>query len=347
MIGNKQIPRLAKDIGEQVSRYLDTLTKPQGSLGRLEKLAIDLAEMTGDPFPSVTPPGVLVFAADHGVTEEGVSAYPKEVTAQMVLNFLEGGAAINVLSRQIAAKFAIVDVGVAMEVDGNGLIKRKVRAGTANFCKEDAMAEEEVLQALKVGEEEASQLIDQGVKCLMVGEMGIGNTTSASALLSVLSGRNLNELVGPGTGITPERMEHKRQVIERAVAERNPNRHDPIDVLSKLGGLEIAAMAGAMLESARKRIPIILDGFICTVAALIAREIDARVSEYVIAGHRSAEPGHLAALEQLGKQPILDMEMRLGEGSGAVLAFPVVEAATRIVREMATFSQAGVSEKRE
>ncbi|PWA12226.1 nicotinate-nucleotide--dimethylbenzimidazole phosphoribosyltransferase [Pueribacillus theae] len=342
-----EIPLLAKDIGREVSAYLNTLTKPIGSLGRLETLAVELAEMTGSRFPVVAPPGVLVFAADHGVTEEGVSAYPKEVTAQMVLNFLSGGAAMNVFSRQIGALFEIVDVGVAEAVDGEGLIARNVRAGTRNFCQEDAMAEEEVIQALNVGKEEAAKMIENGAKCLIVGEMGIGNTTSASALLSVITGKNVKELIGPGTGLNSDQMTKKQSVIERAIEARKPDQNDPLDLLKKLGGLEIAAMAGAMLEAARNRIPIIVDGFICTVAALIANQFDNRASDYMIAGHHSTEPGHKTALEELGKQPLLDLEMRLGEGTGAALAFPIVEAATNMLCEMATFSEAGVSGKSE
>lgn len=339
------IPLLDKKIGKEVSAYIDTLTKPIGSLGRLEQLAVELAEMTGNRFPVVTPPGVLVFAADHGVTEEGVSAYPKEVTAQMVYNFLSGGAAMNVFSRQIKALFEIIDIGVAEPVEGEGLINRKVRAGTRNFCQKDAMTEDEAAQALHVGKEEAAKIIEKGAKCLIVGEMGIGNTTSASALLAVMTGKNVKDLIGPGTGLMPEQISNKQNVIERAIKARKPNRNDPLDLLKKLGGLEIAAMSGAMLEAAGNRIPIIVDGFICTVAALIANQLDSRASDYMIAGHHSTEPGHKTALEELGKQPLLNLEMRLGEGTGAALAFPIVKAATNMLCEMATFSEAGVSEK--
>lgn len=340
---HNNIPPLSKEMGEKVARYLDTLTKPQGSLGRLEQLAVELAEMTASPFPVVTPPAVIVFAADHGVTAEGVSAYPQEVTAQMVKNFLAGGAAINVFSKQIGAIFEIVDVGIANDVNDIRLTKRKIRAGTANFCREDAMSREEAEEAITIGKEETAKMIVNGGNCLIIGEMGIGNTTAASALLSVLTGRNVAELVGPGTGITAEQIRHKQHVIAKAVSDRNPDKDDPLDLLAKLGGLEIAAMTGAMLEAAKNRTPIIVDGFICTVAALLACEIDVRVSGYMIAGHRSAEPGHMAALEWLGKQPLLELNMRLGEGTGAAVAFPIVESAANMLSEMATFSQAGIS----
>lgn len=339
------IPALNEEMGEKVEAYIDTLTKPIGSLGRLETIAVQLAEMTGEPFPVVSPPGALLFASDHGVTEEGVSAYPKEVTAQMVYNFLSGGAAMNVFSRYIGAQFAIVDIGVAETLSHEQLISRKIRRGTRNFCVEDAMTEEEAIQAITIGQEEARQLINNGVKCLIVGEMGIGNTTSASALLAAMTNQNVGELIGPGTGLKKEQMKIKQEVIERALAERKPDKNDPIDMIKKLGGYEIAAMSGAMLEAAKNRVPIIVDGFICTVSALLATAIDKRASDYMLVGHQSTEPGHKAALEQLGKMPILDLQMRLGEGTGAALAFPIVEAATKMLSEMATFSEAGVSDK--
>lgn len=339
------IPALNEEMGEKVEAYIDTLTKPIGSLGRLETIAVQLAEMTGEPFPVVSPPGALLFASDHGVTEEGVSAYPKEVTAQMVYNFLSGGAAMNVFSRYIGAQFAIVDIGVAETLSHEQLISRKIRRGTRNFCVEDAMTEEEAIQAITIGQEEARQLINNGVKCLIVGEMGIGNTTSASALLAAMTNQNVGELIGPGTGLKKEQMKIKQEVIERALAERKPDKNDPIDMIKKLGGYEIATMSGAMLEAAKNRVPIIVDGFICTVSALLATAIDKRASDYMLVGHQSTEPGHKAALEQLGKMPILDLQMRLGEGTGAALAFPIVEAATKMLSEMATFSEAGVSDK--
>lgn len=340
------IPSLNKEVSTQAQRHIDSLTKPIGSLGRLETLAIELAEMTGNPFPTVTPPATLLFASDHGVTAEGVSAYPKEVTAQMVLNFLVGGAAMNVFSRHIGAQFAIVDVGVSETITHEKLISRKIRRGTRNFVKEAAMTEAEAHEALSIGKDEARNLIDNGAKCMIVGEMGIGNTTSASALLAAITEKNISELIGPGTGLSKEQMKVKEQIIENALKARMPDKNDPIDLVTKLGGFEIVAMAGAMLEAGRQRIPIILDGFICTVSAIIATKMNRRVSDYMIAGHLSAEPGHRVALQYLDKQPLLELNMRLGEGTGAAIAYPIVEAATKMVSEMATFAEAGVSEKK-
>lgn len=333
-----------KEIGEKAQKYVDTLTKPLGSLGQLEDLAIQLVEMTSNPFPSVFPPGVVVFAADHGIASAGVSAYPQEVTAQMVMNFLQGGAAINVFSRQIQAITSIVDVGVCTDIKHEQLINRKVRYGTANFLIKDAMSEEEVNEAICYGMEASQSLIDKGVKSLIIGELGIGNTTTSAAILAALTGINIDQLVGIGTGINAEKVQYKRDVIEKALQLRKPNSNDPIDVLAKVGGLEIAAMVGAMLQAAKHKIPIIVDGFICTTAALIAQSLNKHVKDYMIIGHQSMEPGHQVAIRLLGKKPILNLQMRLGEGSGAALAYPIVEAACRMINEMATFSEAGVSQ---
>lgn len=252
---------------------------------------------------------------------------------------------MNVFSRHIGAQFAIVDVGVAETISHEQLISRKIRPGTRNFCVENAMTEDEAIQAIMIGQKEAAKFIQNGAKCLIVGEMGIGNTTSASALLAAMTEKDVAELIGPGTGLNEKQMKVKKEAIERALAERKPDKHNPIDMIKKLGGYEIAAMSGAMLEAAKNRVPIIVDGFICTVSALIATKIDRRASDYMFVGHRSKEPGHQTAFEQLGKYPILDLEMRLGEGTGAALAFPIIEAATKMLSEMATFSEAGISKK--
>lgn len=341
----KDIQPSNKQVGESVRSYIDTLTKPPGSLGRLEEIAIDLAAMTEERFPVVTPPGVIVFAADHGVVKEGVSAFPQEVTAQMVMNFLRGGAAINVFSRQIGAHFEIIDVGVAEDLNEEGLIRKKVRYGTANFCEQDAMTKDEAEQALSVGYEEAEKMIKKGIKCLILGEMGIGNTTASSAILTVLNEGKIEGLVGQGTGISNDKLQFKQRVIERAIKERKPNRKDPMDILAKVGGLEIAAMAGAMLASAANRIPILVDGFICSTAALIAKELCNNATDYMFVGHRSLEPGHDTAIKLLGKKPILDFGFRLGEGTGAAVAFPILLSATLMTKEMATFSSANISNK--
>lgn len=339
------IPPIHREMIEQARDYINQLTKPPGSLGRLEEVAATLAGMTGELFPRVTPPGVLVFAADHGVTAEGVSAYPAEVTAQMVKNFANGGAAINVFSRQIGALLRIVDVGVAVPVMDERVIQKKVRPGTNNFTQAEAMTLQEAEQALHVGYEQAVSIIGQGARTLIAGEMGIGNTTTASALLAALTDEPLGHIVGKGTGIREETLAHKRDVIRRALLLHQPDPSKPLEWLSKIGGLEIAAMAGAMLAAAERRIPILLDGLICTVAALVARQFAANVIDYMIAGHRSQEPGHRIALRLLGKEPLLDLGMRLGEGSGAAVAFPLLLSATAMVNEMATFSSADISDR--
>jgi nicotinate-nucleotide--dimethylbenzimidazole phosphoribosyltransferase len=335
-----------KQMGKEVRAYLDTLTKPPGSLGRLEDLAVQLAEITSNPFPVVTPPGVIVFAADHGVTAEGVSAFPKEVTAQMVDNFLADGSAINVLSKMIAARFNIVDVGVADDLEGSALIRRKVRYGTANFCLHDAMSRKEAIEAVEAGIEESEYMIEKdGIKCLIPGDMGIGNTTASSAILAVLSNQPLESLVGPGTGISTKQIKQKQGIIAKALASRNPDPNDPIDILSKVGGLEIAGIVGAVLSAAGHRIPVVIDGFISTVAALLAVKIAPEAADYMIIGHRSAEPGHDASITMLKKEPLLDLRLRLGEGSGAALAFPILEASTKLLKDMATFDSSGIFEQ--
>ncbi|QJQ97043.1 MULTISPECIES: nicotinate-nucleotide--dimethylbenzimidazole phosphoribosyltransferase [Halomonadaceae] len=331
-----------REAGKRVAAYLDTLTKPPGSLGRLESLAVELAHITGQDFPKVAPPGVLVFAADHGVAAEGVSAFPQEVTAQMVANFVAGGAAINAFARQIGARLEVVDVGVASQLEGDGLVHDKVRPGTANIVCEDAMSREQAVCAIEVGIRAANRALEAGCRCLIVGEMGIANTTASSALLAVLSGSPLDELVGPGTGIEAERLVHKRSVIERAIEGRRADAEDPLEVLTKLGGLEIAAMTGAYLGAAARRTPVLVDGFIATVAALVACRLRPEARRAMIFGHRSREPGHEVALALLEGEPLLDLELRLGEGTGAALAYPILQAATRMLSEMATFASAGV-----
>ncbi|PMR78739.1 nicotinate-nucleotide--dimethylbenzimidazole phosphoribosyltransferase [Billgrantia endophytica] len=334
-----------KTIADRVLAHLNRLTKPPGSLGRLESLAVTLATITGEAFPRVTPPGVLVFAADHGVAAEGVSAFPQAVTGQMVANFLAGGAAINVFARQIGARLEVIDVGVAAELPGQApeFVDEKVRFGTANFVERDAMTRAEAERAVEVGIRAAKRAIEGGCRCLIVGEMGIANTTASSALLAVLTGEPVANLIGPGTGIPESRLSHKQAIIERAIRARAPDRQDPMDMLAKLGGLEIAAMTGAYLGGASRRLPLLVDGFIATVAALLACRLNPVVRDYLIFAHRSSEPGHVKALVALGGEPLLDLELRLGEGTGAALAFPLLTAATGMLADMATFEAAGVA----
>jgi nicotinate-nucleotide--dimethylbenzimidazole phosphoribosyltransferase len=325
----------------------DVLTKPRGSLGRLETLSVQLAGIARRcPPPVPARKSVLVFAGDHGVVAQGVSAYPQEVTPQMVTNFLRGGAAINVLARGAGAEVVIVDAGVAAEMASrNGLVHGKIAAGTADMSLGPAMTLEQARAAIALGVRVAEHEIAAGLDLLACGDMGIGNTTAATAIAAVFTGKSPMELTGPGTGLPPAAVIHKAKVVERALALNRPLPSDGLDVLAKVGGFEIGAICGAMLAAAAARVPIVVDGFIATAGALIAAALAPRAVAYMIAGHRSAEPGHDAALARLGLTPLLDLGMRLGEGTGAVLAMSLVEASARVISEMASFAEAGVSEK--
>ena len=332
--------------GETALHHINNLTKPLGSLGELEIIGVKLAEITGKALPEVSPPGVIVFAADHGIADEGVSAYPQEVTAQMVLNLLSGGAGINVFTNAVNGMIEVVDVGVKSDIDCQDLIHAKIAWGTKNFAKEEAMTRDEAVQSLEIGMERAKAMIDdKGAKLLIVGELGIANTTVSSAITAILINKEVRSLVGQGTGILPTALDFKASVIEKALEKHKPNPDDAIDILQKVGGFEIGAMAGAMLYAASRRIPILLDGFICTASALLAEKLAPNVKDYMLAGHQSAEPGHKAALEALDKKPLLQLQLRLGEGSGAALAFHLVEASTKMMKEMATFEAANVSKE--
>lgn len=341
------LPQLDSIAAERAMRRLDRLTKPPGSLGRLERLAVELAAIQAEALPRLSPPAMLVFAADHGVAAEGVSAFPQAVTAQMVANFTAGGAAINVFARQHGARLEVIDVGVATPLpDGTAdhplLVSERVRLGTANMLEGDAMSRDEAQQAMAAGGRAAERAAAAGCRSLIVGEMGIANTTASSALLAALTGKPVAGLVGPGTGIDDERLAHKRAVIERALAARQPDPADPLGALATVGGLEIAAMAGALLVGASHRLPLIVDGFIATVAALLACRLQPSLRDFLIFGHRSREPGHELALQALDARPLLDFELRLGEGTGAALAFPLLDSACRLLAEMATFDDAGI-----
>jgi nicotinate-nucleotide--dimethylbenzimidazole phosphoribosyltransferase len=340
------IPPLDESAMRSARARQDTLTKPRGSLGRLEELSIQLAGMKADPFPSVEQKAVIVMAADHGVAAEGVSAYPSEVTAQMVLNFLRGGAAINSLARQAGARVSVVDIGVASEFRAvSGLIQRKVMCGTRSLAQGPAMTREEAEQALQVGVDVLNEESARGLDLVATGDMGIGNTTPSSAIAAVMTSLPVSQVVGRGTGIDDQGLQHKIQLIEQALAVNQPVAGDALDVLHKVGGLEIAGLAGVMIAAASKRTPIVVDGFISTAAAMIAVGLAPGVREYLISAHQSVEVGHRAMLSHLGLTPLLDLNLRLGEGTGAALAFHLIEASTRILREMATFDEAGVSDK--
>lgn len=341
----RNIKPLDEKAMEMAKERQDQLTKPAGSLGVLEDISIKLAGITGSVINAVDNKAVIVMAGDHGVTEEGVSAFPKEVTPQMVLNFVNGGAAINVLARHVGARVRVVDVGVAAAIDDPSVISKKIRNGTSNFAKGPAMTKEEAVKALEVGIEVANEEIDNGTSLLATGDMGIGNTTPSSAILIALTGKPVDGLVGKGTGINNGVLDHKKKVIDDAISLLKPDKNDPIDVMSKIGGFEIGALAGLILGAAARRVPVVIDGFISGAAALIAGRISPQSTEYMIASHVSVEPGHRVILDELGLKPMLHMDMRLGEGTGAALAMGLVDAATKIMKEMATFAEAGVSEK--
>jgi nicotinate-nucleotide--dimethylbenzimidazole phosphoribosyltransferase len=325
---------------------LDRLTKPIGSLGRLEEIAVQYAMISGEMKPPVPRGAVFTFAADHGVAMEGVSAYPREVTPQMVLNFLRGGAGVNVLARHVGVDVRIVDIGVAHEFGVQpGLIQRKIMAGTNNFLTQAAMTRDQAEQAVMVGVELSMGAARDGIGLLGTGDMGIGNTTASSAITVVMTGRFPEEVTGRGTGIDDAAHARKIDVIRQAVARHRPDRADPIGVLSTVGGLEIAGLAGLIVGAAACRVPVVLDGFIAGAAALIAVSLQPRCREYLIASHRSVERGHQAILDQLGLQPLLDLQLRLGEGTGACLGMGLVFSAVKIMTEMATFGEAGVSER--
>ncbi|HEY3343528.1 MAG TPA: nicotinate-nucleotide--dimethylbenzimidazole phosphoribosyltransferase [Anaerolineaceae bacterium] len=324
----------------------DQLTKPAGSLGRLEELSIQLAAATGQARPSVARKAVIVMAGDHGVVVEGVSAYPAEVTPEMVLNFVAGGAAINVLSRQAGARVIVVDVGVAADMEPNpAIVSAKVRHGTRNMAVEPAMTRAEVEQAIQVGMDVVRREIEAGLDLVATGDMGIGNTTPSSAITAVFTGLSPRLVTGRGTGLDDEGLSRKAAIIEKALAANRPDPADALDVLAKVGGLEIAGLVGVILGAAERRVPVMIDGFISGAAALIAAELAPGVKPYLIAAHQSVEIGHRAILERLGLRPLLTLDLCLGEGTGAALAFHLAEAAVRTLNEMATFDQAGVATK--
>jgi nicotinate-nucleotide--dimethylbenzimidazole phosphoribosyltransferase len=330
--------------------HLDVLTKPIGSLGMLEDIAAQMVSIRGNDFAEPLRKAVYVFAADHGITAEGVSAYPSEVTRQMVLNFLAQGAAINVLAKLHRVHMNVVDVGVDANFAGlDGLLDCKVRRGTRNMLHEAAMGDEELAQALEVGGKLAAEAKAKGQSLVAVGEMGIGNTTAASAITSALTGKPVAHVTGRGTGLDAGARGQKQEIIEAVVQKHFSNigidsAPKPLEVLRCVGGLEIAAMTGLILGAARRGIAVVADGFISTAAAAIAFAIEPRVRGYLFAGHQSEEPGHRVLLEYIGLKPILLLNMRLGEGTGAVLAMPIIESAMCLYNEMATFASAGVSE---
>jgi nicotinate-nucleotide--dimethylbenzimidazole phosphoribosyltransferase len=339
---------LDQDAVRRASRRLDALTKPPGSLGRLESLAMQLAGISGDPEGRFRRRAIVVAAADHGVVRQGVSAYPADVTPQMVANFLGGGAAINVLAELVGATVTVIDAGVAGEIpDMEGsrarLIRAPIRPGTDDITVGPAMSHEEALRAIGLGLRAVADLEDEGVDLVGIGEMGIGNTTAASAVTAAMTGLASDRVTGRGTGIDDATHAHKIDVIERALARDRLDPADPLGVLAAVGGFEMGALVGVMLGASGARIPVILDGFITGAAALLAAALAPGIEVRWIAAHRSVEPGHAVVLERLGLRPLLELDLRLGEGTGAALAMSLVDAAIAIRDGMATFDSAGVA----
>ena len=325
----------------------DSLTKPRASLGALEDVSVQLAGLAGRcPPPLPEPATVAVFAGDHGVHAQGVTPWPQEVTAQMVANFAAGGAVINALAAQSGADVVVVDVGVASDLESvPGLVVRKVGRGTHDMTREPAMTRAEARAAVDVGIGVARDLVAGGMRCLLTGDMGIANTTPAAALIAVFTGAAPADVTGRGTGIDDATLTRKVGVVARALARHHPDPADPLGVLAAVGGFEHAALAGYVLGAAAARVPIVLDGVIACAAALAARALAPDTTAAMIAGHRSVEPGASVALAALGLTPLVDLRMRLGEGSGAMLALPIVQGAARVLRDVATFDAAGVTEK--
>lgn len=328
---------------------LDTLTKPKGSLGRLEEIAARVVAISKNLKPSVKNKVIFTMAGDHGVCEEGVSAYPQEVTPQMVYNFLRGGAAINVLARNAGAEVIVVDMGVKEKIKTEktrNFKDKKVAFGTKNFAKEPAMTREEALKSVLAGIEVFNEAYaEQKIELVGVGDMGIGNTTPSSAIISAVTGEDVALVTGRGTGINDTTYARKIDAIKKGLYLHKPDPKDPIDVLSKVGGFEIGGIAGVILAAASKKVPVVVDGLISSSGALIAFEICPAVKDYIFFAHQSVEAGQLAVLRRVNQRPLLNLDMRLGEGTGAALAMGIVEAAVKVLNEMATFTEAGVSEE--
>ncbi|MEE8401728.1 MAG: nicotinate-nucleotide--dimethylbenzimidazole phosphoribosyltransferase [Candidatus Hydrothermarchaeaceae archaeon] len=341
-----QIRTLDEEAKRQARERQDLLTKPQGSLGMLEELSIKIAGIKGTAKPELRRKVIFTMAGDHGVVQEGVSAFPQEVTSQMVFNFIAGGAGINVLAKHVGAEVIVVDMGVAYDfTPSSKLVDKKIAKGTKNMVKGPAMNRDEAIKAIGAGidvfEDEFKK---RSIDIVGIGDMGIGNTTASSAIAAAISGKEVREITGRGTGINGQVFENKVNVIKRALEINKPSRKDPIEILAKVGGFEIGGLAGVCLAAAARGVPIVIDGFIATAGAMIAVEIAPIVRDYMIAAHKSVEAGHVTMLEHLGLSPLLDFNLRLGEGTGAALGISIAEASVRILSEMATFEEAGVSE---
>jgi nicotinate-nucleotide--dimethylbenzimidazole phosphoribosyltransferase len=341
----KNVKPLDKAAMDRASQRQNQLTKPRGSLGTLENISIQVAGIRGQSLPQIKNKAIITMAADHGVVAQGVSLYPQEVTAQMVLNFLRGGAAINVLSRQIGARVVIVDMGVTTKLpEFEKVLGKSIGPGTADMCIGPAMTRAQAIDSVEAGISIIEKEIAKGLDIVGTGEMGIGNTTAASAIVAAVTGKPAASITGKGTGINDDQLKHKIAIIEKALAVNKPDPHDAIDVLAKVGGFEIGGMAGVILGGAANHIPVVIDGFISGAAALIAVGICPGARDYLIASHLSVEQGHKHCLKHLGLSPAFDLNMRLGEGTGAALGIFLTEAAVNLLGQMATFSEAGVSD---
>ena len=341
-----EIGDLDSDLMGKAQERLDNLTKPQGSLGRLEELAKLIVGITRKESPTLKNKVIFTLAGDHGVTEEGVSAFPKEVTPQMVYNFLKGGAGINVLANHVGAKVVVVDAGVAVGLEPHpDLVIKKINYGTKNMTKGPAMTREEAIRSIESGIEVFENELKKGIDIVGTGDMGIGNTTPSSAITAVFTGKPIETLTGKGAGVDEKGLKNKIEIIKRALEVNKPDSKDAIDVLSKVGGFEIGGLVGIILASASRRIPVVIDGFISGAAALVAYHLEPKVKDYMIAGHCSVERGHKIILDHMGLKSILDLGLCLGEGTGAALSMSIIDAGVKIMTQMATFKSAGVSKK--
>ena len=342
----EKIKPLNKETMAAAQTRQNMLTKPAGSLGRLEELSIQIAGITGKAIPEINDKVIITMAGDHGVVAEGVSAFPQEVTPQMVLNFLHDGAAINVLAKHVGARITIVDMGVAADIEPHPLlVNKKIAKGTANITKGPAMSRADAKKAILAGVDVVEEEIEKGLDIVGTGDMGIGNTTPSAAIAAALTGIEPAKLAGRGTGVDDEGLKRKIDAIERALAVNKPNPKDGLDILAKVGGFEIAGLVGVILGAAAKRKPVMVDGFISTAAAMLAVAIAPAVRPYLISAHRSQEYGHQQMVEWLGLKPLVDLDFRLGEGTGAALGISLAEAACKILANMATFADAGVTDK--
>lgn len=342
----EKITPVSLELESEIQGRLDSLTKPQGSLGRLEELAKRYCLIMGTTFPKLPKKCVLVFAGDHGIVEDGVSLYPQEVTAQMVYNFINGGAAINVLARHVGAEVKVIDMGVKGDLqDVKGLINKKIAHGTKNISKEMAMTREQAIDSVLAGFDVAVNIIESGYDLIATGDMGIGNTTPSSAITSAITGKAVEEVTGRGTGIGDESLANKIRLIKRTLEVNSHLFTDPIGILAGVGGFEIGGICGAIIGAAFMKRPVVVDGFISGAGAVLAVALNPKIRDYIFTSHKSVERGHVAQLSYIGVEPVLDLDMRLGEGTGAALSMSIIDAGLKIYLEMATFKEAKVSEK--